>query len=107
MDLQTDKSAWMGLVDLLADDVFHRLAVDPRLDARSAGNNPQPVPAIVNEIRVPLLDFLLRRQPVRAHGFAVDMASGRQALVRATNLHLGTVHSTSSSFEGTPLHRDR
>src|SRR5215210_320229 len=107
MDLQTDESAGMSLVDLLVDDVFHVLPVDPRLDARSTGNNPNLVPAVVDEVRMPLLDFLLRRQPIGAHRFAVDMASRRQALVGATNLHLRTVHAPGSRFEGTPLHRDR
>ena len=105
VDLQADEPAWVGLIDRVIDDVLDRLTVDPGLNARAARDNSHLVPAIVDEVGVALLNLLLRRQPVRAHRFAVDVASRRQALVGPANLDLRSVHTAGSGFERTPLHR--
>ena len=57
--------------------------------------------------RMPLVDLLLRRQPVRPHRLAIEEASRRLAFIGPANLHLRPVHPAGGSLEAASRHGHR
>src|SRR5687767_8549875 len=58
VDLQADEPSRVRLVDRFIDNVLDRLTVHPGLDPRSAGDDAYLVPAVIDEVGMPLLDLL-------------------------------------------------
>src|SRR3954465_2098731 len=79
VNLHADESPRVTLVNLFVREIFDEIAVDPRLNARPARDDAEPVPPVVDEMMMSFVDLLLRRQPVRSHGLAVEQAGCRLA----------------------------
>ena len=83
VDLQADEAARVRLVDRLVDDVFDRLTVDPRLNARTARDDPHLVPAVVDEVAdVPPRSSAATSASSVPMRFAVEHARSPAALCR-------------------------
>ena len=72
MYLKTDKSFTVSFIYLLIDQIFHRIAVNPGLDAWTLGDDAQLVPANRIEKVVAVLDFFLGRHPAASYCLPVE-----------------------------------
>src|SRR5436190_11023508 len=75
------------------------MSVHPRLDARTLRDNPNRVPAVVDEEVMSVVDLLLRREPARAHPFAVQEAARREPGIEAAHFDLRAEHATGGVVE--------
>src|ERR1043165_203292 len=99
MCLQADESVGMGLVEFLVAIVFDQMAVDPRLNARPLGDDAQLVPALGYGVLMPLLDLLLRGEPVCAESLAIQQTGRRQPRVVPANFHLWSIDPPGKGLE--------
>ena len=99
MDLQTNESFGVRLVDLLVNQILDWLAVDRGLDPRALGGNPVLIPLTVFEVLMGN-QTLFGRQPASLRRFAENVSGQRPFFATGLDLDLWTV-DPSRRVDGT------